>query len=141
MPLTIQASPTATKPEFPVRFVQQSTFVQFVCVVPAIAIIMMAKVKPFQAVLHAILFRCLLAQISPSPSWVAATKVQEYLGFVNEAVSGTAEQPWEAGAPWGLSTFANIPHVPCQSPNNKAGYDIAVLGAPFDTVRHSSLPH
>jgi hypothetical protein len=40
---------------------------------------------------------------------------------------------------FGLGTFANLPYVNCLSPNTEGGrYDIAVLGAPFDTV--SSLP-
>jgi agmatinase len=44
------------------------------------------------------------------------------------------------GAVAGLTTFANIPHVFCLADaENKAveKFDIAFLGAPFDTVRSS----
>lgn len=36
----------------------------------------------------------------------------------------------------GLGTFANLPYVNCLSSNEDKGgrYDIAILGAPFDTV-------
>jgi agmatinase len=38
----------------------------------------------------------------------------------------------------GLSTFANLPYVKCMSPDEEVEkYDIAILGAPFDTVRFS----
>lgn len=36
--------------------------------------------------------------------------------------------------PWGLTTYANIPYLPCLSKRDGLKYDIAVLGAPFDTV-------
>ena len=36
---------------------------------------------------------------------------------------------------FGLNTFANLPYVNCLSPSKEGGrYDIAILGAPFDTV-------
>jgi hypothetical protein len=36
---------------------------------------------------------------------------------------------------FGLGTFANLSYVNCLSPNTEGGrYDIAILGAPFDTV-------
>ena len=37
---------------------------------------------------------------------------------------------------FGLGTFANLPYVNCLSTENSNGgrYDIAILGAPFDTV-------
>ena len=34
----------------------------------------------------------------------------------------------------GLTTFANIPYVSCLSDSSAEKYDIAILGAPFDTV-------
>ena len=34
----------------------------------------------------------------------------------------------------GLTTFANIPYVSCLSDSSTEKYDIAILGAPFDTV-------
>ncbi|KAK4649147.1 uncharacterized protein QC761_116450 [Podospora bellae-mahoneyi] len=36
--------------------------------------------------------------------------------------------------PWGLTTYANIPYLPCLSKRDSLKYDIAVLGAPFDTA-------
>jgi len=36
---------------------------------------------------------------------------------------------------WGLTTYANVPYVPCLSKHQHNVYDIAILGAPFDTVR------
>jgi hypothetical protein len=37
---------------------------------------------------------------------------------------------------YGLGTYANLPYVNCLSANNaeEGRYDIAILGAPFDTV-------
>jgi agmatinase len=35
---------------------------------------------------------------------------------------------------WGLTTFANLPHVPCFAKDDSLAYDIAIVGAPFDTV-------
>lgn len=37
---------------------------------------------------------------------------------------------------FGLTTFANLPYVNCFKPDKteEAKYDIAILGAPFDTV-------
>ena len=36
---------------------------------------------------------------------------------------------------FGLNTFANLPYVNCLSPSTEGKrYDIAILGAPFDTV-------
>ena len=44
----------------------------------------------------------------------------------------------------GLTTFANLPYLNCfvddESTTNN-NYDIAFLGAPFDTVSHSLLIH
>ena len=41
----------------------------------------------------------------------------------------------------GLTTFANLPYVHCLSNNSDIEkYDIAFLGAPFDTVRKLRLP-
>lgn len=40
----------------------------------------------------------------------------------------------------GLSTFANLPYVHCTSASkNVESYDIAFLGAPFDTVRSERM--
>ena len=40
----------------------------------------------------------------------------------------------------GLSTFANLPYVHCTSASkNVESYDIAFLGAPFDTVRSDRM--
>lgn len=43
---------------------------------------------------------------------------------------------------FGLTTFANLPYVNCFKPDeSEAGkYDIAILGAPFDTVSRISVP-
>ena len=36
----------------------------------------------------------------------------------------------------GLTTYANLPYVPCMSNDSSVeNFDIAFLGAPFDTVR------
>ena len=40
--------------------------------------------------------------------------------------------------PLGLTTFANLPHINCfRDVDDVAAYDIAILGAPFDTVSQS----
>jgi len=37
--------------------------------------------------------------------------------------------------PWGLTTYANVPYFPClTAKSSESAYDIAILGAPFDTV-------
>lgn len=45
----------------------------------------------------------------------------------------------------GLTTFANLPYLNCfvddESTTTNNNYDIAFLGAPFDTVSHSLLLH
>jgi len=43
---------------------------------------------------------------------------------------------------FGLTTFANLPYVNCFRPDDsEAGkYDIAILGAPFDTVNRTTVP-
>jgi agmatinase len=43
---------------------------------------------------------------------------------------------------FGLTTFANLPYVNCFKPdeNEASRYDIAILGAPFDTVSRISIP-
>jgi len=41
---------------------------------------------------------------------------------------------------FGLGTFANLPYLNCLSPSTEGGrYDIAIIGAPFDTVSKSSI--
>ena len=41
----------------------------------------------------------------------------------------------------GLTTFAHLPYVPCFSNTSEIeDYDIAFLGAPFDTVGLSEIP-
>src|SRR2546423_3867220 len=44
---------------------------------------------------------------------------------------GYLEQPSEFA---GLSTYTSIPYVPCASNGDVEAYDIAILGAPFDTA-------
>jgi agmatinase len=48
-----------------------------------------------------------------------------------------------AGADFhGLSTYANLPYVKCMSSEEEVEkYDIAILGAPFDTVSFFVLIH
>ena len=35
---------------------------------------------------------------------------------------------------YGLLTYANVPYAKCLNSSNEESYDIAILGAPFDTV-------
>lgn len=53
-------------------------------------------------------------------------------------LSTIAETEGDEGS-WGLSTYANVPFVPCQSKSRELpqSYDIAILGAPFDTVSYA----
>lgn len=37
------------------------------------------------------------------------------------------------GRPWGLSSFANLPYLPCLTEPRDKAFDIAIIGAPFDT--------
>ena len=57
--------------------------------------------------------------------------------LTQEPLHKTAKDILADDAPFtGLSTFANLPYVHCLSQDpNIENYDIAVLGAPFDTVR------
>jgi len=54
---------------------------------------------------------------------------QEFIG--NDFVDVTIDSEF-----FGLTTFANLPYVNCLKANETDGgrYDIAILGAPFDTV-------
>lgn len=40
----------------------------------------------------------------------------------------------------GLNTYANLPYVHCLSADEVEEYDIAILGAPFDTVSTRITP-
>lgn len=40
----------------------------------------------------------------------------------------------------GLTTFANLPYANCFADSPIEEYDIAILGAPFDTVRLPTFP-
>jgi len=44
-----------------------------------------------------------------------------------------------SGAFAGLTTFANLPYVNCLAEGEVERYDVAFLGAPFDTVSHGLL--
>lgn len=61
---------------------------------------------------------------------------QNLLG-VDESIDITPPHPF-----YGLKTFANLPYVNCLAGDAEADkYDIAILGAPFDTVStHMILP-
>lgn len=59
---------------------------------------------------------------------------QEVLGESASVVDGPDPAFGPASSPWGLTTYANIPHEPCLSDKSDISYDIAILGAPFDTV-------
>lgn len=43
----------------------------------------------------------------------------------------------------GLGSFANLPYVNCLDTNqsDEGRYDIAILGAPFDTVSYLTIDH
>lgn len=76
-----------------------------------------------------------------------AGSVQDYTGLPNQqALLNTADDGDEhapldgaldlTGSKFGgLTTYANIPYVHCLSDGEVEKFDIAVLGAPFDTVR------
>ncbi|GAB1312488.1 hypothetical protein MFIFM68171_02698 [Madurella fahalii] len=53
-----------------------------------------------------------------------------------QTVLSTIAETEEDEVPWGLSTYANVPFVPCLSRSGERfkSYDIAILGAPFDTA-------
>ena len=57
-------------------------------------------------------------------------------GFPNQAIFDNEADVTTGAAFAGLTTFANIPYVHCLSKESKRNedYDIAILGAPFDTV-------
>lgn len=58
----------------------------------------------------------------------------------DQAILGLASGPDISHAKFGgLSTYANLPYVHCLAPSDEEveKFDIAILGAPFDTVRGS----
>lgn len=65
----------------------------------------------------------------PTSGYVHATSDQITLGGYNDPDISQAKYG-------GLSTFANLPYVHCLAKDGVEveGFDIAVLGAPFDTV-------
>ncbi|KAF2645865.1 Arginase/deacetylase [Massarina eburnea CBS 473.64] len=57
-------------------------------------------------------------------------------GFAQQAVFGSSAIDITTGSAFaGLTTYANVPYVHCLAGENEEieGYDIAILGAPFDT--------
>lgn len=71
-----------------------------------------------------------------TPSFAASPEASdsEFFNSPGDTVFLAAEDPDAAETPWGLTTFANVPYVSCQSKNKHVAYDIAILGAPFDTA-------
>ncbi len=67
---------------------------------------------------------------------VAAVAAQERLGRASH-IHDTDDVDIVTGSQFsGLTTFANLPYVNCFNEEDvEASYDIAFLGAPFDTVR------
>lgn len=60
-------------------------------------------------------------------------------GFTSDqAVMGAITPDIHQGKFGGLTTYANLPYVHCLASNGKdiEKFDIAILGAPFDTVSH-----
>lgn len=58
----------------------------------------------------------------------------------DQAILGSVSGPDITHARFaGLTTYANLPYVHCLAPADKEveKFDIAILGAPFDTVRSS----
>jgi len=52
-----------------------------------------------------------------------------------DSTGGLGDYPLDPGGEFaGLSTYANLPYVHCTSSGAVDGYDIAILGAPFDTA-------
>ncbi|KAK0648229.1 arginase family-domain-containing protein [Cercophora newfieldiana] len=62
---------------------------------------------------------------------VAATHSKSQLTLDDSPLSGFQTQ--FDRSPWGLSTYANVPYFSCWSEREDRTYDIAILGAPFDT--------
>jgi agmatinase len=62
-------------------------------------------------------------------------------GFSEQAVFGQRELDITTGSAFaGLTTYANLPYVHCLAGKDEQveKYDIAILGAPFDTVSYVS---
>jgi CRISPR/Cas system-associated exonuclease Cas4 (RecB family) len=63
------------------------------------------------------------------------TQVQQHRDqFVMDTVLPIMPELEIDDKPWGLTTYANVQYVPCLSSRLDTAYDIAILGAPFDTV-------
>ncbi|EXJ59178.1 agmatinase [Cladophialophora yegresii CBS 114405] len=64
----------------------------------------------------------------------AQAKLQGHTGQYHSSITSDKDAFVEFEKYAGLTTFANLPWVHCLSPNGHVeGYDIAFLGAPFDT--------
>lgn len=70
----------------------------------------------------------------------AGTGNQKTFGVFSSADTDDADALFEAQRSdrYGLSTFASVPYVRCFEDDPEIAYDIAILGAPFDTVRRAS---
>ncbi|KAK4443044.1 putative agmatinase 1 precursor [Podospora aff. communis PSN243] len=65
-------------------------------------------------------------------SALAVVSAQQKQIPMEDPVTSGFEAKFEE-TPWGLSTYANVPYFPCRSRSQDGEYDIAILGAPFDT--------
>jgi len=75
----------------------------------------------------------------PSSGYVPSHHYQQnpLAGNGDEAMLLGGKEPgllMPAGAFAGLTTFANLPYVNCLAEGEVERYDVAFLGAPFDTV-------
>ena len=80
-----------------------------------------------------VLLRALLLLVVGAPKTLASLLMQHEGDFIGE-IPTMADDEY-VGKPWGLTTYANVPYLPCLSKGRDMTYDIAILGAPFDTVR------
>ncbi|EPE35799.1 Arginase/deacetylase [Glarea lozoyensis ATCC 20868] len=78
-----------------------------------------------------------LSLIKPVQCWWGSEHVQSEPPF-NRKSDVTREEDlklrWEFDWSFGgISTFAHLPHVKCLT-NPDVGYDVAIIGVPFDTA-------
>jgi len=66
--------------------------------------------------------------------WHPIAVQQSTFGGQGRGVTDFDEVEIDTDPTWGLTTYGNIPHLPCFKKDKKLEYDIAILGAPFDTV-------
>ncbi|KAK0718957.1 arginase family-domain-containing protein [Apiosordaria backusii] len=79
------------------------------------------------------LYQCLLIAFN-LVDVAGCSEIRNQFQHIAQTPLSTTPEFESDDTPWGLTTYANVPYVPCLSKRQGIAYDIAVVGAPFDTA-------